>query len=124
MHRCADFAVGFRNELSFLDAISDENNWLRGRTHVLLDRQYEPRRNRSILDQFCGCLALVCGKAQASMQLAQVVGRRCHDNGLIVMQSTGQGATHSSQPVHSLSMTVCMNCGAPMLASTGQALRQ
>ena len=39
------------------------------------------------------------------------------------MQSTGQGATHSSQPVHSSAMTVCMRRGAPTMASTGQGGR-
>ncbi|MCY1560252.1 hypothetical protein D9M68_973690 [compost metagenome] len=37
------------------------------------------------------------------------------------MQSTGQGATHSSQPVHSAGTTVCMCFAAPTMASTGQA---
>ena len=37
------------------------------------------------------------------------------------MQSTGQGATHSSQPVHSSVITVCMRLAAPRMASTGQA---
>ncbi len=40
-----------------------------------------------------------------------------------MMQSTGQGATHSSQPVHSSAMTVCMRRGAPAMASTGQGGR-
>ncbi|MNQ80124.1 hypothetical protein D3C85_950900 [compost metagenome] len=37
------------------------------------------------------------------------------------MQSTGQGTTHSSQPVHSSVMTVCICLAAPTMASTGQA---
>src|SRR5690554_6741130 len=37
------------------------------------------------------------------------------------MQSTGQGSTHRSQPVHSLPITVCMCLAAPRIASTGQA---
>src|SRR5690606_41440221 len=37
------------------------------------------------------------------------------------MQSTGQGSTHRSQPVHSLAMTVCICRAAPTMASTGQA---
>ena len=40
------------------------------------------------------------------------------------MQSTGQGAMQSSQPVHSDSTTVCMYWCAPTIASTGQAGRQ
>ncbi len=39
----------------------------------------------------------------------------------IVMQSTGHGAMHRSQPVHSSISTVCMRFGAPTIASTGQA---
>ncbi len=35
------------------------------------------------------------------------------------MQSTGQGATQSSQPVHSAPSTVCMRFAAPTIASTG-----
>ena len=37
------------------------------------------------------------------------------------MQSTGQGGRHSSQPVHQLAITVCINFDAPTIASTGQA---
>jgi hypothetical protein len=40
------------------------------------------------------------------------------------MQSTGQGAMHSSQPVHSVLSTVCICRGAPMIASTGHGGRQ
>ena len=39
----------------------------------------------------------------------------------MLMQSTGQGATHSSQPVHSGAMMVCICLAAPTMASTGQA---
>ena len=38
------------------------------------------------------------------------------------MQSTGQTGMHSSQPVQSGSITVCMSFGAPTMQSTGQAL--
>ena len=44
-------------------------------------------------------------------------------SGIMTMQSTGQGATHSSQPVQSSAMTVCMRRGAPTMASTGQGGR-
>ncbi|EDT41540.1 hypothetical protein BamMEX5DRAFT_2703 [Burkholderia ambifaria MEX-5] len=37
------------------------------------------------------------------------------------MQSTGQGGTHRSQPVHSDSTIVCICFGAPTIASTGHA---
>src|SRR5690606_19436687 len=41
--------------------------------------------------------------------------------GFIVIQSTGQGATHSSQPEHRSSTTVCIHLLAPTIASRGQA---
>jgi hypothetical protein len=41
--------------------------------------------------------------------------------GTSAMQSTGHGGKHSSHPVHSLAMTVCMHLPAPTIASTGQA---
>ena len=40
------------------------------------------------------------------------------------MQSTGQGAMHNLQPVHSERMIVCMNWCAPVMQSTGHALLQ
>src|SRR3569832_996086 len=44
--------------------------------------------------------------------------------GTMRMQSTGQGAMQSSQPVHSSATTVCMSLLAPRIASTGQACMQ
>src|SRR5512139_3026390 len=44
-------------------------------------------------------------------------------SGTMLMQSTGQGATHSSQPVHSAATMVCICLAAPTMASTGQACR-
>ncbi len=44
-------------------------------------------------------------------------------NGTMLMQSTGQGAMHSSQPVQSSAITVCITRGAPTMASTGQGGR-
>ena len=43
-------------------------------------------------------------------------------SGTISMQSTGHGSMHSSQPVHSLAMTVCICLAAPRMASTGTGL--
>jgi hypothetical protein len=54
MHRGAELAVRLRHELSFQHAVSDADNWLRGRAHVLLDRQGESRWDWSVLDPFCG----------------------------------------------------------------------
>src|SRR3569623_1098087 len=39
----------------------------------------------------------------------------------IAMQSTGQGGTHKSHPVHRSGNTVCISLAAPTIASTGQA---
>ncbi len=41
--------------------------------------------------------------------------------GSMRMQSTGHGGRHSSQPVHSGAMMVCICLAAPTMASTGQA---
>ena len=41
--------------------------------------------------------------------------------GTISIQSTGQGSTHKSQPVHSSTITVCICFAAPNMASTGHA---
>lgn len=43
--------------------------------------------------------------------------------GTIVMQFTGHGGRHSSQPEHSFAITVCISLRAPRMASTGQASR-
>ncbi len=59
--------------------------------------------------------ALACSSVHASQPVATPV------TGTIAMQSTGQGATHRSQPVHSASITVCICFGAPRIASTGHA---
>ena len=40
------------------------------------------------------------------------------------MQATGHGGKHKPQPVQCRLRTVCMNLGAPEIASTGQAGRQ
>ena len=37
------------------------------------------------------------------------------------MQSTGQGGTHNSHPVHKSSITLCIKFEAPWIASTGHA---
>jgi hypothetical protein len=44
--------------------------------------------------------------------------------GIIAMQSTGQGATQSSQPVQTAASTVCIRFAAPTIASTGHASMQ
>ena len=53
---------------------------------------------------------------RSQVQVARVTGRS-----IMSMQSTGQGSTHRSQPVHSSAITVCICLAAPTMASTGQA---
>lgn len=109
MHGRAHFAVGFGYELTFEDTVTHADNRLRRFTDVLLDRQDELGGNRQLHDRLAGRYVLVRWQSQAAVEFAQIIGRRAHDRALIVMQSTGQGATQSSHPVHSLAMTVCMN---------------
>ena len=45
-------------------------------------------------------------------------------DGVISMQSTGHGATHSSHPVQTDGSTACIRFAAPTIASTGQAAMQ
>ena len=66
----------------------------------------------------CGCRLPVLWSAVGIDQRQRSTGLEA---GIILMQSTGQGATQSSQPVHSRAMTVCICLGAPTMASTGQA---
>ena len=109
MNGRAHFPVRFGDQLPFEDTVTDANDGLRGFANVLFYWQNELRRNRYFLNRLrCRC-TLVSRQTQATMELAKIIGRRAHDRGLIVMQSTGQGATQSSQPVHSLAITVCMN---------------
>ena len=124
MHGYAEFAIRFGDHLSFENAISGRDDGLRGLANVLFERQDQLLRQGHLDDRGRRRVTLVARQAQAAMQLAKIVGGSGHASGLIVMQSTGQGATQSSQPVHSASMTVCMNWCAPTIASTGQALRQ
>jgi hypothetical protein len=72
-----------------------------------------------------------CSLRSAGVRLVPAPAGRGHFQVLSVtgsstmaMQSTGQGATHSSQPVHSLAITVCICLPAPRIASTGQAWMQ
>jgi len=51
------------------------------------------------------------------------VGSRSLPRGSIVIQSTGHGATHNSQPVHIAAITVCVCLREPTMASTGHGGR-
>src|SRR5450830_1530242 len=60
-------------------------------------------------------------RARAASAMVWVQGACASGNGSMSMQSTGQGGTHRSQPVHNSAITVCMRLAAPTMASTGQA---
>jgi hypothetical protein len=47
----------------------------------------------------------------------------CAEMGAMLIQSTGQGGTHSAQPVHCSEITVCICLALPKILSTGQASR-
>ncbi len=58
--------------------------------------------------------------AKRSRANAASLGVQSRPAGCSEMQSTGQGATHSSHPEHNDGSTVCMRFCAPRIASTGQ----
>ncbi len=108
MHRSAQRPVGFGDKLPFQYALADADNRMSRIACVLGDRQHKLRRYRDLLDRL-GCRhLLVCLQPQTTVQFTQVIGWRTHDRLCILMQSTGQGATQSSQPVHSALITVCI----------------
>ncbi len=61
-----------------------------------------------------------CGVSVVGL-LGKFQTRGVSARGIRSIQSTGHGSMHRSQPVHSLSIIVCIRLGAPMMASTGQA---
>lgn len=124
VYRGAEFSIRFCDQLSFEYVVANAYHGLGWLPDVLLDREDQLRRDGYVQNWLSRGRLFMPRQTQAAVQPAEIIGGCTHDNGLIVMQSTGQGATHSSQPVHSLAMTVCMNWCAPTIASTGQALRQ
>ena len=111
MYRDAQRAIGFRDQLSLEDVLADSDDRMCGLAGMLLEVQHQLIRYRYFLDFDRGRNGLFGRQPQATMQFAQIVcrGGRTHAAGTMLMQSTGHGATHSSHPVHSELMIVCMN---------------
>src|SRR5690606_10480810 len=78
--------------------------------HVVLRHDTHAACSRSLAINWPG------GSGLSHFQLCTVL-----PTSIMSMQSTGQGSTHRSQPVHSLTITVCICRAAPTMASTGQA---
>ena len=109
MHRCAEPAVRARDQLPFEYGLADVDDRLGRIAGMLGERQHELGGNRDVPDGRGGRFLLVRRKPQAAVQLAEVVGRSAHERACMLMQSTGQGAIQSSQPVHSAAITVCIS---------------
>ena len=82
--------------------LADADDGIRRIPGVLRDRQHELRRNGHLPDRPGGRLPLVAGQSQSAVQIAEIECRGAHASTLMLIQSTGHGATHNSQPVHSL----------------------
>ena len=126
MHGRTEGARGFSEQLALQHFFADADQWLGRLADVLIDRQDQLPGQRGRLYRQSGRFRLVSVEAQPAVQLAEIVCR-CrgwHQGACMLMQSTGQGATQSSQPVHSCSITVCISWWAPTMASTGHAARQ
>ena len=108
MYGCADGATGLGNQLPPENSLTNPDNRLCRIASMLCDREYELRGNRDAVYRLCRRCSLVGIEAQATVQLAQIVGRCAHVTLCMLMQSTGQGARHNSQPVHSASIIVCI----------------
>ena len=109
MHRRTQCTVWVSEELPLKHLFANINDRLRGGANMLCDWQDQLCRYWNIAYWIRRRRALVSRQAQTTVQFAEVIGRRGHESGLMLMQSTGQGATQSSQPVHSLSITVCIS---------------
>lgn len=138
----------FGNHLATQDGIADLDNRARGCTDMLCDRQnelagwraihYEARIREFFTFWWVNTAVNIKNLSHAatcsdSLSVAIILPvldslgsgqNQCWMPpflGIMSMQSTGQGSTHKSQPVHSSTMTVCISFAAPKMASTGQA---
>ena len=109
MHRCTERAIRFRDQLAFENALADAHHGLGVIADVLRYRQHELRWNRNLVNGLACGLGFVAFEAQSAMQLAKIISGSTHAILRKLMQSTGQGAMQSSQPVHSAAITVCIN---------------
>ena len=109
MDRRAQRAFGRRDQLTFQDALADADDGLCRIANVLCDRQNQSLWNWDRPNRLRSRCRFMTWQTQATVQFAQVVSWRTHGSARKLMQSTGQGATHNSQPVHSPMMIVCIS---------------
>ncbi len=145
MHRRADEAAGLGDQLALEHLFAERHARFGGRAQVLGKRHDQPRRQRHPLDRRAVGQLLALRRMDAAMDVPDV--QRGHaacsrslaiswpgasgwshfqlcrllPSSIMSMQSTGQGSTQRSQPVHSVTITVCICLAAPTMASTGQA---
>ena len=108
VYRSAQAAVGLGKQLPFAYLLADAYYRLRRIANVLGDGQDEHIWQRHMLNGSRSRRGLVALQTQAAMQFAEVVSRGAHATSCRLMQSTGQGAIQSSQPVHSAVITECI----------------
>ncbi|MNT36634.1 hypothetical protein D3C72_1727310 [compost metagenome] len=147
MQRRADETIGGGDQLPLEHPLAEGNHRLGRCAYVLVERQHQAPGQRRRLDrravgellalrrmnaagdipnQGLHCRHAACSRSLAinwpggrgllHFQLCTLL-----PSGIMSMQSTGQGSTQRSQPVHSETITVCICLAAPTMASTGQA---
>ena len=145
--RARDNTVGHADKLAFQHALPHTGDGFGGFSGMLVQRDDQFGGQRRVRNGRPGGLRLVAGRMDAAVKMikrSHVVVASRHSGPHVVavmvytgyfhfqlatfssmtcmlMQSTGQGAMHNSQPVHSEAMTVCICLAAPAMASTGQA---
>lgn len=133
MDRWIHRSVAAGDDLPLVDVVADSHHALRVLPAALLQGEDQPRRNRGRRQWSEARILFVGVQVQTAVESVQREHQRVPSGlgqrqvprfsrtGSIAMQSTGQGAIHNSQPVHSEAMTVCISLAAPRMASTGQA---
>ena len=118
--------VGFGDPSPEADRIADPHDRPRRAPAALVQRHGRNCRDRCRAQRGGGRGILARRKRESAGVVACHRGQAARDGSAvtIVMQSTGQGGRHSSQPVQRSAITVCMRFCAPTIASTGQAGRQ
>src|SRR5690606_3747512 len=145
MQRAAEFAIGNGQQLPLEYSVAGIHHRLGSTADMLQQREDQARGQRWVFQPAGGGLDLVLGWVNATGDIpdtrlgghqdtprwsATSVGGGgaiqpqfwvVTGSGSMSMQSTGQGSTHRSQPVHSSMITVCICFAAPRMASTGHA---
>ena len=146
MHGHADKTIGGGDQLAFQYALTHGDHRFCGRADMLVERQRQALGQRRRLDRRAVGQLLALGRMNAAGDIPDTFLRThaaCSRSlainwpgakgfshfqlctvlptSIMSMQSTGQGSTHRSQPVHSLTITVCICLAAPTMASTGHA---